>query len=155
MLIAAPHNSFAMDSAPTKPLPPRLAVAGLLLLASLLLVPFVKKAFHVDDPLFLWTARQIHSRPFDFYGFNVNWYGYEMPMSKVTMNPPLAAYYIAAITALFGWRELTLHIAFLLPALVTVLGFYRLAREFCSRPGLAALCAMLSPPFILSSTSLG
>ena len=29
----------------------------------LTLVPFANKAFHIDDPLFLWAARQIRSRP--------------------------------------------------------------------------------------------
>ena len=42
------------------------------------LAPFARKAFNVDDPLFLWTARQIARDPADFFGFNVNWYGWEM-----------------------------------------------------------------------------
>ena len=52
------------------------------------LLPFIDKAFHIDDPLFLWTARQIQNRPLDFYRFNVNWYWSEMPMASVTKNPP-------------------------------------------------------------------
>ena len=41
----------------------------------LLLGPFLGKAVHVDDPLFVWAAQQICRHPLDFYGFSVNWYG--------------------------------------------------------------------------------
>ncbi|HEX9286350.1 MAG TPA: hypothetical protein VF999_03675, partial [Thermoanaerobaculia bacterium] len=46
----------------------------LAVLTALFLLPFVGKAFHVDDTLFLKAARQIREHPFDFYGFSVNWY---------------------------------------------------------------------------------
>ena len=32
----------------------------------LLLLPFIGKAVHIDDPLFIWTAQQIQKHPFDF-----------------------------------------------------------------------------------------
>src|SRR5262249_54621551 len=74
---------------------PRASAALLLALTLLLLVPFAGKAFHIDDPLFLSTARHIVERPLDPYGFRVNWYGDEMPMWEVTKNPPLLAYLVA------------------------------------------------------------
>src|SRR5215475_8135491 len=37
------------------------------------LAVFLDKAFHIDDPLFLWTARQITAAPGDFFGFELNW----------------------------------------------------------------------------------
>jgi len=39
------------------------------------LVPFASKAFNIDEPLFIWVAKHIQSRPLDFYGFKINWYG--------------------------------------------------------------------------------
>src|SRR3990167_8232379 len=102
---------------------------GLVLATALSLVPFAGKAFHVDDPLFLWTARQVQSHPADFYGFRVNWYGTDMAMAGVTKNPPVAAYYLAAAAALAGWGETALHLAFLLPAIAAVLGTFALARR--------------------------
>ena len=36
------------------------------------LAPFLNKAFHIDDPLFLWMAQQIAHHPGDPYGFAVN-----------------------------------------------------------------------------------
>jgi Dolichyl-phosphate-mannose-protein mannosyltransferase len=132
-------------------------VASLLILAAVTLaclLPFVGKAFHIDDPLFIWCARHIQSDPFNFYGFNLNWIGREAPMAAVTQNPPLAAYYLALIGSLFGWSEIALHASFLLPALAMVFGTYYLGRNFCSQPFWAALATVVTPVFLLSSTSI-
>ncbi len=42
-------------------------------LAFVLLVPFINKAYTIDDPLFLRAAQQIEKHPADFYGFRINW----------------------------------------------------------------------------------
>ena len=76
------------------------------------LLPFITKAFNIDEPLFLWAARQIQSNPLDFFGFKVNWYGVEADMFSVNQNPPLVSYYIALIASLFGWKETVLHFFF-------------------------------------------
>jgi hypothetical protein len=120
----------------------------------LCLCPFLGKAVHVDDPLFLWAAQHIQHHPLDFYGFPVNWYDVEMPMWRVMQNPPLASYYLAGVGSLFGWTEPVLHLAFLLPAVGVVLGTYYLARPLCGRPGLAALATLFAPVFLVSSTNL-
>jgi 4-amino-4-deoxy-L-arabinose transferase-like glycosyltransferase len=132
-------------------------VPQILLLATVTiacLAPFAGKAFNIDDPLFLWAARQIHSHPFDFYGFTINWYGHEMPASQIIKNPPLASYYIALAARWLGWSETALHIAFLLPAVAGITGTYLLAREFSVRPLEAALVCLLTPVFLLSSTTV-
>ncbi len=118
------------------------------------LIPFVNKAFHIDDPLFIWSAKRIQINPVDFYGFKVNWYGTEMPMAEVTENPPGACYYIAMVGKLFGWSEIVLHTAFLMPAAVAALGMYYLAKQFCSQPVLATLVAVSTPAFFVSSTNV-
>jgi len=120
----------------------------------LCLVPFVGKAFHIDDILFIWVAEQIQMSPADFYRFSVNWYGIEMPMSQVTKNPPVASYYVALIALLFGWSEIVLHSAFLIPAAAMSLGTYYLGKELCSRPVLAAMAAVFTPGFLVSSTNI-
>jgi 4-amino-4-deoxy-L-arabinose transferase-like glycosyltransferase len=108
----------------------------------------------MDDPLFLWAARHIQETPTNFYGFNVNWYGFDAAASDVIKNPPLNSYYIAAAGSLLGWSEARLHIAFLFPAIAAVTGCYVLARSFCSRPMLAALTVLLTPDFLVSSTTV-
>ena len=118
----------------------------------MLLLPFAGKAFNMDDPLFIWSAKHIQSHFADPYGFDVNWYGKLQPMWKVTKNPPLASYYIALWAFVVGWSELALHLAFLIPAIACTLGIYFLAAKFCSRPFEAALAAILTPVFLLSGT---
>jgi 4-amino-4-deoxy-L-arabinose transferase-like glycosyltransferase len=126
-------------------------LAGLLIV---LLLPFLTRAFHVDDPLFIWAARHIQQDPLDPYGFTVNWYGTSAAMSEVTKNPPLASYYIAAVASVLGWSELALHGAFLIPALAVAIGTYVLSTRFCRSPLLASLAAVLTPVFMVSSVTV-
>jgi 4-amino-4-deoxy-L-arabinose transferase-like glycosyltransferase len=126
-------------------------VAGVMVI---LLLPFAGKAFHMDDPLFLKAAGQIRSNPLDFYGFSVNWYGTEQPMWEVTKNPPLGSFFLALASALVGWSEIALHLAFLLPAIAAALGTLALARRFCARPVVATLAAIATPAFLVSSTNV-
>jgi 4-amino-4-deoxy-L-arabinose transferase-like glycosyltransferase len=124
------------------------------LLTLLCLLPFIGKAFHIDDPLFIWAAQHIAKHPLDPYGFKVVWYTTQMPMSEVTKNPPLGAYYGALIGSIAGWSERAMHIGFLLPALTLVLGTYYLARRFTQSAWIAAAATLLTPGFIVSSTSV-
>ncbi|MBX7257057.1 MAG: glycosyltransferase family 39 protein [Candidatus Hydrogenedentes bacterium] len=119
-----------------------------------LLAPFLNKAFHIDDPLFLWVAKQIHAHPLDYYGFDVNWSGHLTPMAQENMNPPLVGYYIALAACFVGWSEIPLHAAFLVPAALFALGVNVLSRRFCAQPGYATALSILSPVFLISSTSV-
>lgn len=118
------------------------------------LVPFSRKAFHIDDPLFVWAAKQIAQNPLDPYGFTVNWNGWTQPMSAVTKNPPLCSYYLAVAGSILGWKEVSLHFAMLIPAVLVILGTYRLAARLCGRPMEAAMATLLTPVFLVSATSV-
>ncbi|HWI60003.1 MAG TPA: glycosyltransferase family 39 protein, partial [Bacillota bacterium] len=118
------------------------------------LLPFVNKAFHIDDPLFLWTAQRIHAAPGDFYGFKVNWFGLEMPMIDAMCNPPLMSFLIALASSVVGWGEVPLHLVFLLSAVAAALGTFQAAKRFCAHPLLATSLMVLTPCFLLCSTSL-
>ena len=75
-------------------------------------------------------------------------------MIHVFENPPLTSYYLALAATLFGWGERALHLSLLLPALAAVWGIYSLARNYCRRPFLAALAAVITPVFLVSATTL-
>ena len=126
-------------------------LAGATLVA---LVPFSTRAFNIDDSVYLWVARQIQAKPWDFYGFSANWNGVVQPMHEINKNPPLVSYYIALAAKLVGWSEVALHLAFLLPALAAVVGSYLLARRLCAHPLEAALLGAMTPVFLTSSTTL-
>lgn len=118
------------------------------------LVPFLDKAFNIDDPMFLWTAKHIVVDPLDPFGFKVNWGGSPNPMWLQTKNPPLACYYLAFASRFVGWREAGLHAFMLVPTTSAVLGTYQLARRFCRSALIAALICLFTPAFLASSTSV-
>jgi len=113
------------------------------------LAPFLNKAFHIDDPLFLWIAHQVSQHPADPYGFSVNWYGSAKPMFSIMQNPPLNAYYIALAAKFLGWSELAIHGAFLVPAVAAVLGTFFLAQRLSGSPLLGALLTLFMPVFLV------
>jgi len=119
-----------------------------------LLAPFSNKAFHVDDTLFLYAARQIRKSPWRPYDFTLNWNGIEQRMWEVTKNPPLTSYYIAAVTAAFGEREVPLHACFLLWALIATAGLYWLASRLDASPGWSAVLLAVSPAFVVTATGV-
>jgi 4-amino-4-deoxy-L-arabinose transferase-like glycosyltransferase len=123
-------------------------------LVLLALVPFLNKAVHMDDPLFIYAAQQILRNPTDFYGFSINWYGFDQAMHHVNQNPPLASYYLALVGYAAGFDEWALHAGFLLPAIGMVIGAYFLAWHLCGRPTLAAALTFVLPVTLLSSTTL-
>ena len=127
---------------------------ALLVVTVVCLLPFSGKAFHADDPLFVRVAQQITKHPLDPYGFRMVWFEYEMPMSRVSQNPPLASYYLALVGAVAGWSERALHIGFLLPAVGAVLCAYHLALRLTRRPLLAASATLLTPAFLVSATNV-
>jgi 4-amino-4-deoxy-L-arabinose transferase-like glycosyltransferase len=118
------------------------------------LAPFLNKAFHIDDPLFLWMAHQVSQHPADPYGFSVNWYVSAMPMFSIMQNPPLNAYYMALVASFLGWGELAMHGAFLVPAVAAVLGTFFLAQRLSGSPLLGALLMLFTPVFLISATTV-
>jgi 4-amino-4-deoxy-L-arabinose transferase-like glycosyltransferase len=141
----APGGGFARDT---------FALVVLTAVTLACLCPFLGKAFHIDDPLFIWCGKHIVSEPGNFYHFTVNWSGKTEPMAQVTQNPPLASYYLALVGMLLGWGEISLHVGFLLWALAAIWGTYLLARRFCAHPLAAALVTVTAPVFLVSGTSV-
>ncbi len=133
---------------------PRLELAFLTLVMLGLLLPFLGKALNIDDPIYVWIARQIVEHPFDAYGFAVNWRGEALPLHAFVNNPPLASYYLALAGSLGGWSEHSLHAAFLLPALAVVWATWALSRRFGANGLTGALLLGLAPAFLVSSTTL-
>jgi len=116
--------------------------------------PFINKAIHTDDALFVWTAEWIQKHPINFYGCRVNWWMSSVPMWVANWNPPLMSYFLAGVAALFGWHEIGLHLACLPVAFAAAAGIYALAELWCDRPLLATVVAILTPVFLVSSTTL-
>ena len=127
-------------------------VIGFILVACL--GPFVNKAIHVDDMLFVRAGEWIQQHPINFFGSEVNIWKSTIPMWMANYNPPLMSYFLAGVASLFGWHEIVLHLACLAVAFSASVGIYSLAQRWCERPLLATLIAMVTPAFLVSSTTL-
>lgn len=123
-------------------------------LPAVFLLPFVNKAFSVDDILFVLGGRHILSHPLDFWGYKLLWGCNYVASHEINFNPPGAAYWAAAAIGLFGEREWTLHLWFLLPSVAASLGLYRVARRWTARPGIAAALMVVSPVFLLCGSTV-
>lgn len=145
---------MTVDSRPRTALPAWAAPVCAFVLPILLLAPFANKAYHLDDPLTLWTAQQIQKDPLRFFDYDMNWTGVEGKAYLVIKNPPLAMYYAAFVASVIGWGETGLHLAFLLPAAFASLGTYFVARRFCAQPLLACLAALFTPAVLISSSNV-
>jgi 4-amino-4-deoxy-L-arabinose transferase-like glycosyltransferase len=130
---------------------PRVVIGFILVVC---LGPFINKAVHVDDPLFVWAAEWIQKHPGDFFGFDVNWWFSATPMWVANCNPPLMSYFLAGVGSLFGWNEVILHLSCLTVAFMAAMGIYSLAQMWCERPLLATVIAIFTPAFLVSSTTL-
>ncbi len=130
---------------------PRVVIGIILVLC---LGPFVNKAIHTDDALYVWTGQWIQKHPADFFGFKVNEWVSAIPMWAANWNPPLMSYFLAGAASLFGWSEIALHLACLAVAFMAAMGIYSLAQLWCGRPLLATLVAIFTPAFLVSSTTL-
>ena len=128
-------------------------VIGLILVVCL--GPFINKAIHVEDALFVWAGEWIQQHPTDFFGSEVNILNATIPMWKATCNPPLMSYFLAGVASLFGWNEIVLHLAGLAVAFAAAAGIYSLARMWCERPLLATIISIITPVFLVSSWCFG
>ncbi len=129
-------------------------LALLALVTVIVLLPFLNKPFHIDDPAYLWTAQQITVSPIDFYGFNLHMNGMRVPMHMEMQNPPLISYVLAPVALVTGWNEIPMHVVSLAFALAAVLGTYLLAQRFCVNAWAAALAMLSAPGFYLSATTV-
>ena len=119
-----------------------------------LLIPFLNKAFHIDDTTYIYIAQHLLNHPLDYFGFNINWTGSSTPVWVFNKNPPGFSYFLAPLGALFGWREFAMHAAQLIPTITASLGIYQLAKRLSSTPLLAVVLAIATPNFIVSSSSV-
>ena len=98
----------------------------------LMLVPYINKPFHVDDPFYLKMASQIAREPLRPYSFSINWSGETRevwPWMEATF-PPLIPAYMAAVSAFLGTEEAVMHSMFLVFPLIAGISMYFLSKRF-------------------------
>ncbi len=130
----------------------RAALCAAVTLASVL--PFCAKAFHIDDPFYIWVGQYIQSHPFDFYGAQINWYGREMPVYAMHASPPLVPYLLAVWATVFGWSEISLHVLYAGFAVLLSVSVFFVASRLTQRPIFATLLAQLCPVTMVCASNI-
>lgn len=131
-------------------------LAGLVLLTSL---PFIQRAYFVDDYYHVTMARGIldhPARPYDFLADDTGHrtMGWEKGHWPRMVNPPLFHYFLAGVMALWGQETWKLRAAGLIFPIVSVLCCYFIGKRLTRRPFPAAALMAVTPAFWLTSYAL-
>ena len=79
-------------------------------------LPFLGKAHHVDDPLYLRTARHVLASPLHPLSGTSFWHEAPTTLFDDLYNPPLSAYWLAPAVAVAGDAEVPVHILMVVTA---------------------------------------
>ena len=133
---------------------------GLLVLVVLATgLPFVRRAYFVDDYYFVTMAKGILQHPWRPYDFksddagigNVAW---ERGQKPRMVNPPVFHYFLAGVIRLFGDARWKLRSASLLFSLIAVVSMYFLGKRWTDDPLTPVLFMAVCPVYWLTSYSL-
>ena len=113
----------------------------------ILSLPFINKAFHIDDTAYIYVARQIIKDPLHPYSFNFDWSSQSGLATHIT-NPPLVSYYIALIILFFGERESIIHLFFVLFPIIAGISMFYISKKFTNKPLVSALLLIGSVSFV-------
>jgi 4-amino-4-deoxy-L-arabinose transferase-like glycosyltransferase len=123
------------------------ARVAVVIVAWLATLPYLDKAFHIDDESFLPMARQAAVDPWRPYSFDHNFYDTGAAPAWRIHHPPLLPYFLAAVSRLDGGRqrEVPLHLGMSLFTVLTAWAMFSLAERFRAPPVFAGLAVVLSP----------
>jgi 4-amino-4-deoxy-L-arabinose transferase-like glycosyltransferase len=139
----------------------KLALPGILLCAAALL-PFLNKAFTIDDPLFLLSARQILTTPLQPMSYPICWISSDICVNSAASLGPLGMQalmgYILVPSILAGGSEWVAHTIQIFFSCVAVVAMVRLALRLGFdrlQAAAAGLMLVAIPPFlVMASTAM-
>lgn len=131
-----------------------LSLALLLIAVGAITLPFIFKAFHMDDTIFVWLGQQKLDDPL---ALGLPNHGYEGNFFSLYLDthPPLFTSFVSVLLMISGGAsEAGLHAGFIIfPALAAVSMFF-LSRRFTDSPLVAALLLVVTPGFMVMSQSV-
>ena len=115
-----------------------------LALAAVVLLPFLHKAYTIDDPVFLREAQHVLVDPVHPSAFEMVWASERhLRASEFLPGGPLAAYMLVPL-ALLGWQEWAGHLLMLVYLGVAIVATAALARRFGLSPWGQQAAALLT-----------
>jgi 4-amino-4-deoxy-L-arabinose transferase-like glycosyltransferase len=130
--------------------------ALVLALSTVLFLPFLNQAVHMDDSIYLDIARNVLRNPLHPHDFPYCFEGYCAPDMASHSHPPFVAYWLAAWLMLSGGSlpEWALHTTYLPFVWLFAVSVFFLARRFSGHPLLCSLIAVSSPVVVVMSHNL-
>jgi len=131
-----------------------ISLGVLLAVVCVMTLPFLGKAFHLDDTVFIWLAEEKLEEP---ASLGLEDHGYEgrlFPEYYDTHPPLLAAYLALLIKTCGGASETGLHLGFMVFPIIAAASMYFLSRRFTGSPLVAALLLLVTPGFMVMSQSV-
>src|SRR3989338_8273822 len=125
----------------------------IILLVLFLTLPFVNKAVHIDDIVFLYIGEHAAKDPWHPYSFYMEW-GSQSGLATHITDPPLVSYYMAIIMKIFGQNETILHLFFVIFPLSAALSMYFISKKFTKNPLFPTLFLITSVVFVVMSHNL-
>lgn len=126
----------------------------LIFIAVAIALPFIFKAFHLDDTIFVWLGLEKVNDPF---ALGLPDHGYEGNFFSLYLDthPPLLTSYLSLLIRIFGGPgEAGLHLGLIIfPVLAAVSMFY-LGRRFTDSPLIGALLLIVTPGFMVMTQSV-
>ncbi len=119
-------------------------------LALAVTLPFLGKAFHIDDVFFHHVTLNILADPLDPYAGEIDWWHQSMPLFRGDSNPPGLNYYLAPFAAGRANPEFALHVAMAPFVLLFAAALLVLGRRFTSNPLFVTAFAMTSAGVVVS-----
>ena len=113
-------------------------------LAAAVLLPFLHKAYTIDDPVFLREAQNVLASPLHPSAFEMVWASERhLRASEFLPGGPLAAYALVPL-ALLGWEEWAGHLLMLVYFGIAIVATTALARRFGLSPWAQRAAALLT-----------
>lgn len=129
-------------------------IAVLVFLAAIFSLPFIEKAYHIDDVHFLEAGRRLfdfkHFYTTPFYSFG------ERYESAINFSHPLVVPYIIHLVmrAIPTASEAVFHAVFLVFSLSAIVFTYLFCLRFSRQPFLITLCFLFSPAYFVLSHNI-
>ena len=92
-------------------------------------LPFLGKAFHIDDTFFHRVTENVVRDPMDPYAGEIDWWHRPAPIFRSDSNPPLLNYYLAPFSARTEAPEFALHAAMVPFYLLLAVSILALGRQ--------------------------
>lgn len=148
------RHSSTTETVPVRGDNTRLALAVVILAALCITLPFITKAFHLDDTFFVRLAQEKLTHPLALglpdHGFEGNFF-----TLYLDTHPPLLTSYLSFLIRIFGGASETgLHLGFVIFPVLAGVSMFFLGRRFTGNPLLSSLLLIVTPGFMVMSQSV-